>query len=68
MYIKEEELNKILQFHPEEKRDLVKYQIEVMNDIIANNQRKYVLTPGYSEAIDMIFTLVMQGKFIEEDK
>lgn len=67
MLISEENINELLQLYPEEKRNLIKSQLQVMNDLIINNQKKYKLYKGYSDAIDTILQLIMRGEFIKEE-
>lgn len=65
MLISKENLEKMLLLHPEDKRDLIRSQIELMTELILNNRKKYKSYGGYSDAIDDVLKLIMQGSFAE---
>jgi hypothetical protein len=65
--ISDENINDLLQLYPEEKRNLLKSQLNIVNDLIMENQKKYKLYKGYSDAIDTILQLIMKGEFIKEE-
>lgn len=67
MLISDENINDLLQLYPEEKRNLLKSQLNIVNDLIMENQKKYKLYKGYSDAIDTILQLIMKGEFIKEE-
>lgn len=67
MLISDENINDLLQLYPEEKRNLLKSQLKIVNDLIIENQKKYKLYKGYSDAIDTILQLIMKGEFIKEE-
>lgn len=61
--INDELKQQILLFYPEELKDLVKHQIETIEEIIKQNADLYSKDKGYQKAMDYILKQIIEGKF-----
>lgn len=64
MKISEEDLKELLLMFPEEKRELLQKQINVIMNIINDDIVRYTESLHYREAIDKIFMLIMKGEML----
>lgn len=63
-FITKDTIKQILNFYPQEQHQLIKHQIEKMEEIINDNIDLYTDDKGYQKALDSILTKVIEGNFI----
>ncbi|AEO93616.1 gp357 [Bacillus phage G] len=62
--INKETIQQILSFYPDESKELIKHQINAMEEIIKKQSDLYTKDKGYQRAVDYILKQIIEGKFI----
>lgn len=66
--IPEETMKQILAHYPESQKDLIKIQIQKMEEIISQNKDEYIKDKSFQKAFDLILKKIIEGDFIQKGK